>query len=210
MAVQKGSFGTSSPLKTTFIRMKNINYRTLVLIAFMLIIISIRVIAPLSSDFKIIANFSGIGAVFLFGGAQFKNKYMAFLVPILVLFISDLGLVFTMGRNYGFTSGWYYYYIPFMLMSLIGRLMIKKVNVQNVLGASLIGVLLHWIISDYGVWYGSTSYTQDLAGFWACLVAAIPFELNFLYGTLIYSAIMFSAFEGLKIKFPTLKLAKVK
>jgi hypothetical protein len=191
--------------------MEKLNYRTLVLLAFMVIIISIRVIAPLSPDFKVIANFSGVGAVFLFGGAYFKNRWTAFLLPILVLFVSDLGLVLTMGKSYGFYEGWYYTYAPLILIALIARLVIaNRINIKNVLGASLIGVFIHWIVSDYGVWLGSTVYPQTFAGFCACLVAAIPYELNFLYGTVAYSAIMFAAFEGLKLRFPTLRLARVK
>lgn len=187
--------------------MKN-SSRIFVLILLMVFIVGIRVIAPLSPDFKVLANFSGIGAIALFGGAYFKNKINAFLLPVLVLFLSDLGLTLTMGKNYGFYEGWYYTYIAFILMVLVGKLMISKVNVASVLGASIVGVFIHWIISDFGVWFGSSFYPQTLAGFWACLVAAIPFELNFMYGTLAYSALMFGAFETLKVKFPALSLTK--
>jgi hypothetical protein len=180
------------------------NYRTPILLLFMLLIVGLRVLAPLSDDFKLIANFSGIGAVALFGGAYFKNKINAFLLPVLVLFVSDLGLVLTMGIDYGFYSGWYYTYIAFLLIVLAAYLIIKKVTVQNVLTAGVVGVLIHWLVSDFGVWYGSTFYSQDLAGFWACLVAAIPYEKNFLYGTLGYSALMFGVFESLKAKYPAL------
>lgn len=184
------------------------NYRTPVLLLFMLLIVGLRVIAPLSPDFKIIANFSGIGAVALFGGAYFKNKVNAFLLPVLVLFVSDLGLVLTMGMDYGFYSGWYYTYIAFILMVLAGYLIIRKVTTQNVLVAGLVGVLIHWIVSDFGVWYGSTFYPQNIQGFWACLIAAIPYEKNFLYGTLGYSALLFGVFEGLKTKYPSLSMGR--
>ena len=182
------------------------NYRTPVLLLFMFLIIGLRVIAPLSPDFKIIANFSGIGAVALFGGAYFKNKVNAFLLPILVLFVSDLGLVLTMGLDYGFYSGWYYTYIAFILMVMVSHLIIKQVNPQSVLISGLVGVLIHWIVADFGVWYGSTVYPQTLLGFWACLVAAIPYEKNFLYGTLGYSALLFGVFESLKAKYPVLNV----
>lgn len=184
------------------------NYRTPVLLLFMLLIVGLRVIAPLSPDFKLIANFSGIGAVALFGGAYFKNNISAFLLPVLVLLVSDLGLAATMGMDYGFYQGWYYTYIAFILMVLVGKLLINKVNVPNVLGAGLAGVLIHWIVSDFGVWFGSTYYPQTLAGFWQCLELAIPFELKFLYGTLGYSALMFGIFEGLKSKYPALSLSR--
>jgi hypothetical protein len=192
--------------------MEKLNKRTLVLILFavlfMFVIIALRVIAPLSPNFEFIANFSGVGAVAIFSAAYLKNKFSVLLMPALILFLSDLGLVFTMGKSYGFYEGWYYTYIALMLMVLIGRLIINKISVQRVLLASVAGVFAHWIISDYGVWLGSTVYPQNLTGFWACLVAAIPYELNFLVGTLVYAALMFSAFEVLTAKYPTLRLAK--
>lgn len=170
----------------------------------MLLIIGLRVIAPLSADFKLIAGISGLGAAALFGGAYFKNKLNAFLLPVLVLFLSDLGLVLTMGVDYGFYDGMQYTYIAFILMVLVGHFMIKKVTASNVLIAGLVSVLIHWIVSDFGVWYGSTTFPQNLYGFWACLVEAIPYEKNFLYGTLGYSALLFGIFESLKVKYPAL------
>lgn len=182
------------------------SYRTIVLLLFMLVIVGLRVIAPLSPDFKFIANISGIGAVALFGGAYFKNRFTAFFLPVLTLFLSDLGLLLTMGKDYGFYEGWYYTYIAFILMVLVGKLLINKVNFQNVLGAGIVAVFIHWIVSDFGVWFGSSFYPQTLSGFWACLAVAIPFELNLLYGTLAYSALMFGSFEVLKTKYPALRL----
>jgi hypothetical protein len=184
------------------------NYRTPVLLLFMLVIVGLRVIAPLSPAFSDIANFSGIGAVALFGGAYFKNKVNAFLLPVLVLFVSDLGLALTMGIDYGFYNGMQYTYIAFILMVVVGHLLIKSVTVSNVLIAGIVGVLIHWVVSDLGVWYGSTKFPQTLYGFWLCLVQAIPFEKNFLYGTLGYSALLFSVFESLKAKYPVLSVKR--
>ncbi len=182
------------------------NYRTPVLLLFMLVIVGLRVIAPLSSDFKLIAGFSGIGAMALFGGAYFKNKVNAFLLPVLVLLLSDLGLVLTMGVNYGFYSGMYLTYIAFILMLLTGHLIIRRVSVQSVFLAAIVGVLIHWVVSDIGVWYGSAKFPQTLYGFWLCLLEAVPYEKNFLYGTLGYSALLFGVFESLKIKYPALSV----
>jgi hypothetical protein len=188
--------------------MKNIfDNRTLVLMLLMVLIISLRVVAPLSENFSFIANFSGIGAVALFGGFYLHNRWSSFLLPVFVLFLSDLGLVLTMGKDYGFYEGWYYTYLAFALIVLVGRYFYNQVSVRNIFCATLSAVFIHWIVSDFGVWFGSTLYPQTLLGFWACLVAAIPFELKFLYGTLVYSALMFGVFETLKAKYPALKLS---
>ncbi|WP_199119056.1 DUF6580 family putative transport protein [Pedobacter sp. ASV28] len=183
--------------------------RLVVLLLFIATIIGLRIIAPLSSDFKIFANISGLGAVAIFSGNYFRNKFSAYILPMLVLLLSDLGLAIMMGEAYAFYAGWYYTYIAFALMVLVGQLFINKVNVPQVFGASLVAVFIHWIVSDFGMWLGFDTYPKTLAGFWTCLVAAIPFELNFLYGTLVYSAIMFLGFEILKSKFPSLKYRSV-
>lgn len=181
------------------------NARLLVLLTFIAVVIGLRMVAPLSSDFSMLANFTGIGAVAVFSGSYFRNKFAAYFLPMLVLLLSDLGLAVVMGKSWAFYTGWYYTYIAFALMVLVGQLLVKKVTIGNVFAASLVGVFIHWIVADFGVWFGSTFYPQTFGGFWACLVAAIPFELKFLYGTLIYGVIMFVGFEALKSKFPSLK-----
>lgn len=176
-----------------------------ILLLFITVIVGLRVIAPLSPDFKALANFSGLGAVAIFSGSYFRNKFSAYLFPMLVLLLSDLALGISMGGAYVFYTGWYYTYIAFALMIGVGQTLVKSVNVQNVALASIVGVFIHWIVADFGVWFGSPFYAQNLGGFVACLIAAIPFELKFLYGTVFYSALMFSAFEMLKAKFPSLQ-----
>ena len=178
--------------------------RLVILLLFITVIVGLRVIAPLSPDFKVIANFSGLGAVAIFSGSYFRYKFSGFVFPMLVLLLSDLALGLTMGTGYAFYSGWYYTYIAFAAMILVGQVFVKNVNVQNVAIASVVGVFIHWIVSDFGVWLGSGFYPQTLAGFGACLIAAIPFELRFLSGTVVYAALMFTTFEMLKSRYPSL------
>lgn len=180
------------------------NIKVVVLLFFIALMTGLRVFAPLSKDFEVFANFSGLGAAAIFSGSYFKNKFSAYVLPMLVLLLSDLGLGIIIGPSNVFYAGWYYTYIAFALMVLVGQLMIKKVTVANVFAASIVAVFIHWIVSDFGMWLGFDTYPKTLAGFWACLVAAIPFELKFLYGTLGYSVVMFGAFEALKSKFPSL------
>lgn len=189
-----------------FLDMKNnSNLRVLVLTLFVIFIVAIRAVAPKLSSFDFLANFTAFGAVSIFCGAYFKNTFTRFFVPLAVLFLSDVALATTMGIDYGFYSGWQFTYLAFALIVLVGHILVKKVNVANVFAATLVSVLIHWIVTDFGVWLGSQMYPQTVAGFWACLVAAIPFELNFIYGTLLYSAIMFVGFEALKTKYPALR-----
>jgi len=185
------------------------NPRTLVLLLMILVITGFRLLVTFNSDELKFANFSSIGAVALFGGAYFKDNLKAFSFPLLSLFLSDFVLSTTIFSKYsnGFLyEGWYWVYLAFALMVLVGRVMLKNINVVNLLASTLVIVLIHWIVTDFPIWYHNPSYTQDFAGFWLVLEKAIPFEARFLEGTIIYGALLFGAFEILTAKYPVLKL----
>ncbi|MEH3115795.1 DUF6580 family putative transport protein [Pedobacter terrae] len=186
------------------------NPRTLILLLMILALTAFRLLVTFNADELQFANFSSIGAVALFGGAYFKGHLKAFAFPLLSLFLSDFVLASTIFSKYSGSSflyeGWYWTYIAFALMVLVGRILLKNVNVVNLLASTLSIVLIHWLVTDLGVWINNPAYTQDLAGYWNCLVKAIPFEIRFLEGTVIYGALLFGAFEILKAKYPVLKL----
>ncbi|GGI26210.1 DUF6580 family putative transport protein [Pedobacter mendelii] len=185
------------------------NPRTLILLLMILVLTGFRLLVTFNSDELQFANFSSIGAVALFGGAYFKDNLKAFSFPLLSLFLSDFVLSTTIFSKYssGFLyDGWYWVYGAFALMVLVGRLMLKNVNVVNLLASTLVIVLIHWIVTDFPIWYGNPVYVQNLAGFWLVLEKAIPFEIRFLEGTIVYGSILFGAFEILKAKYPVLKL----
>lgn len=186
------------------------NPRTLILLLIVALVTVLRTVAPFSDNFGDIANFSAVGAITLFSGSYFKNPVQSFAIPLLTLLLTDVILATTIYREYsnGFLyDGWYWTYIAFAIMILVSRIIVKKVNTINFVLGTLGVVLVHWIVTDLGVWYGS-NYPQTLAGFWTVLALAIPFELRFLYGTLAYGVLMFGAFELIKVKYPSLNLAK--
>lgn len=183
------------------------NPRSIILLMIIIFVSIIRIAAPLSGDFKELANFSAVGAIALFGGAYFNNNVKAFAFPMLVLVLSDIFIAKMSGYGF-FYAGWYWTYIAIIAMVAVGKLMMNKVNVGTFMASSFIGVFLHWILSDIGPMYAPSIYPATLAGYGQCLINAIPFELNFLYGTVAYGAVMFGAFEALKVKYPALSLAK--
>lgn len=183
------------------------NPRTTILLLLILIVTLFRLLVTFNTDILSFANFSSVGAVALFSGAYFKNNLKALAFPLLSLLISDIVLSNTLYKSLGdgfLYSGWYWVYGAFALMVMVGKLLLNKIHALNFVLASLIVVLIHWVVTDIGVWYQNPLYTQNLQGFWQCLVKAIPFEKSFLYGTLIYGVILFCAFEMLKVKYPAL------
>jgi hypothetical protein len=179
------------------------NPRNLVLLMIILLVSIIRVAAATSVNFKELANFSAVGGIALFGGAYFNSNGKAFGFPLLVLVLSDLFIARFSGYGF-FYPGWYWTYIAFIAMVLIAKLIIQKVNVQNVAISVLAGVVAHWILSDIGAMYVPGLYEPTFAGYIECLIKAVPYELQFIYGTVIYTVIMFGVYELLKAKYPLL------
>ena len=193
---------------------EKINPRFAVLALFMIAVAAMRI--PNSAQLTPWANFTPIGAMGLFGGAYFTKQWKAVLFPLLTLLASDLIIqAFVFNGKYGIMySGWYWIYGIFIFISFIGKWLIKKVTVKNVIFAAITASLTHWLLADFTVWAGGgtdlrtmTPLSRDWAGLQQCYIQGFPFMRNFLSGTLVYSGIMFGAFEWMKVKQPALKLA---
>lgn len=188
------------------------NPRTLVLMVVILAIMLMRVLIVFNTEALSFANFSSVGAVALFGGAYFSSNVKAFSFPVLSLLITDFLFANTIYKSYsnGFLyDGWYWTYAAIILMVIVGKYLLKNITLANGTIAAIAVTVVHWLVSDIGVWYGNPSFTQDIAGYWNCLVLAIPFELRFLAGTVMYGGVMFGSFQLLKVKYPALQRKEI-
>ncbi len=182
---------------------KKINLRTPVLLLMMLFAVLSRLI-NIGGEGEWM-NFTPVGAVALFGGTYFANKYKAVLLPLIILFIGDLFLNYAYFQKFVlFYDGAFWVYLSFAIMAFIGSL-IKRVSVISVISASLASVLVHWLISDIGPWLYGNLYPKTFSGYIECLIMAIPFEKNMLLGNLFFGAVLYGGFELLMFKFPVLK-----
>ncbi len=184
--------------------LEKINIRNSVLILMILLAAAARFIHL--DNQNVWANFTPVGAVSLFGGAYFTDKKKAYLVPLLVLFVSDLGINYLYFHKFvWFYGSAVWIYISFAAMVYIGT-KIPKINAGNVVLASLAAVLVHWLLTDINPWLYGTTYSKALIGYFESLFAAIPFERSLLLGNFVYGFILFGGFELAKRKFPILKL----
>lgn len=150
------------------------------------------------------SNFTPIGAMALFGGAYFSNKVKAYGIPLLTLLASDMLLNFMYYQKVVvFYEGAFWVYLSFALMVFAGTFL-KKINVSNVLLASVAAVFIHWLVADLGTVLAGTMYPKTFNGYMAALIAAIPFERNLLVSNILYGALMFGGFELAKSKFKML------
>ena len=183
---------------------QKIHTRSIVLI---LMIVAATAMRFVSYKYPALSNFTPVGAIALFGGVYFSDKWKAYLVPLLAIFVSDIFI------NYLYTAKWVLYYsgsvwmyICFAIMVFIGTL-VEKVNVLNVAVASLAGVAIHWLIMDLPFLYG-TMYPHTIAGYGQSLINAIPFERNMILGDVLFGAILFGGFELAKSKYTVLQNKK--
>ncbi|MCJ8209691.1 hypothetical protein MUY27_08220 [Mucilaginibacter sp. RS28] len=182
--------------------LQKINIRNVVLI---LMIVAAAAMRLVSYKFPALSNFTPVGAIAVFGGVYFNDKWKAYLVPFAALFVSDIVI------NYLYTSKlvlWYsssiWMYLSFFAMVFFGSL-IKKVNILNVFLASVGGVVVHWLLTDIEPWLNGTLYAKNIGGYFQSLAAAIPFELNMIKGDLVFGAILFIGFELAKSKYTVLR-----
>ncbi len=135
-------------------------------------------------------NFTPLISTALFAGAYLQKRF-AFLVPLAALLTSDLVIGFYDFGSMAFVYG------SFLLIAAIGLTMNSKVSAARIAGLSLVGAVLFFVVTNFGVWLLPNSmYPKTLAGLVECYIMAIPFFGNTVLSTLVYSAVMFGAYEA--------------
>jgi len=160
-------------------------------------------------------NFAPIGAMALFGAAYFSQKYLAFLIPIISMWLSDLIINNVVYGQYfdhfvWFYDGFYWTYGAFMLIGLVGMVTLRKIRIQNLIAASLLASLIFFLVSNFGVWASTQMYTHSLQGLITCYIAGLPFFRNTILGDLVYTGIFFGLFELAQQRILSLQLKTIK
>jgi hypothetical protein len=131
-------------------------------------------------------NFTPVGAIALFSGAMVRDRRVAFLFPVLVMFATDAII--------GFNRLSPLVYASFLISVLIGRFLNQKRNLLRVGGATFLGALQFFIITNFGVWAFLSSYPRTGAGLLACYLAGVPLFWNTLAGDAVYATLLFGGF----------------
>src|SRR6266404_9918326 len=120
-------------------------------------------------------NFTPVGAIALFAGAMVRDRRLAFLFPLLVMFVTDAII--------GFNKLSPLVYASFLLSVLIGRIVVgacfsatprakresepepptgaKKRALPAVAAATFLGALQFFLITNFGVWAFLNSYPRN-------------------------------------------------
>ncbi|OFX79939.1 MAG: hypothetical protein A2X12_04070 [Bacteroidetes bacterium GWE2_29_8] len=138
-------------------------------------------------------NFTPIAAIALFSGAFLNKKYLAYFIPLIIMFLSDLII--------GFHSTMIFVYLSIAITVLMGNVLLKKIKTVNVVGASLLSSSLFFIITNFGMWATTNLYPKDFNGLLQAYTMAIPFFNNGIMGDAFYSLLILGAFSFVDNKY---------
>ncbi len=144
-------------------------------------------------------NFTPIAAMALFGGAQYTSKRAAFVIPLAAMALSDVALGFGFHRLMPFVYG------SFALIVCLGLWIRQRRSLLSIGAAALVGSVLFFVVTNFGVWLEGHLYPPTVEGLLACYVAAIPFFRNTLAGDAVYTIVLFGGFALAQKLFPALR-----
>lgn len=169
---------------------ENLLYRTLLAVVMIALAAALR-IAPHPW------NFTPVGAMALFSGAILKDRRLAFIVPLVTLFVGDTFI--------GFHKLMPIVYASFLVSVAIGFWLRNRRTVALISAATLIGAIQFLLVTNFAVWTFGLSYSRDTAGLVACYAAGIPFFWNTLAGDAAYAALFFGTFALAEHLFPVFR-----
>ncbi len=167
-------------------------------------IVTLIAIAALSRFLPFQSNFSPMGAIALFSGAFIANRYLAVALPLIALFISDIFI-----GLYG--AGMIPVYTCTALFSVIGIFVTNKNNPLSILGSSLLGSIIFYLVTNFVFVYSADNmlYPHSFAGVFQSYFAALPFFKSSVQSDILFTILLFGAYYLLKINIPFLKEEKI-
>ena len=142
-------------------------------------------------------NFTAVGALAIFAGAQFQNKGLAFLVPLMAMALSDVFL----GNGFNLVV-----YIGFIVMVACGMAIRGKVTPTSIALSSVAGAIFFFLITNFAFLY--PWYPHNMAGVIQSYVMGLPFLRNMIIADAIYGTVLFGGFYLLEKGFPKLAMVR--
>jgi hypothetical protein len=169
---------------------ENLLYRTLLALILIVLAAALR-IAPHPW------NFTPVGAMALFSGAALKDRRLAFLFPLLALFVGDIFI--------GFHKLIPIVYASFLINVAIGLWLRDRRTAVRISIATLFGAIQFFLVTNFAVWQFLSGYPHTATGLLTCYMAGIPFFWNTLAGDAFYAALLFGSFAFAERFFPAFR-----
>src|SRR6185437_3360938 len=170
------------------------------------IVFSFILLVVIASLYRIMPGrpygFAPMIAMAIFGGAVIKEKKLAFLFPLLAMFISDglyqLLYINGVGNIPGFYEGQFFNYIILGGLTVFG-FFIKNFNIKKIAIASISAPTVYFLILNFLVWASSSPLAgfarpKTFSGLLMCYSDGLPFYPWSVASTFIFSALFFGSY----------------
>lgn len=154
-------------------------------------VISVIVVVGLLAASRLLKhpyNFTPVAAMALFSGCHIR-KYWGSLIPLGAMLVSDYFIGFYDWQVMASV------YVSIFLAFIMGRFLSAKVKWHSVILSAFGSSILFYLVTNFAVWAFFDWYPHTLNGLLNNYYLALPFFRNTLLGDLIYSAVLFGAFE---------------
>lgn len=131
-------------------------------------------------------NFTPIGAMALFSGATFRQRWMKFTFPLAALFAGDVFV--------GFHRLTLVVYLSFLVSVAIGMWIGEERKLARLAGGTFLGALQFLLVTNFAVWAAFATYPKSFAGLLVCYAAGVPFFWNTLAGDAFYAVLLFGGY----------------
>lgn len=147
-------------------------------------------------------NAAPVTAVTLFAAAYLPSRRWSVLLPFAAMFFSDLVLYATKDIAYRdqAVTNMLFVYSAFAGIALLGQWLRRQVTVSRVVGTTLAGSALFFLVTNFGAWLSLSQtlstgepavYSRTLGGLIDSYIAGVPFFRGTFFGDLFYTAALF-------------------
>jgi hypothetical protein len=150
-----------------------------------------------SADYSWLHNFAPLAAVALCGAAYLPRR-VAIVLPLVGLLISDVVLNVAHYHQPFFTFDIVPRYFALALIAGLGFALRGRDRLGALLGASFVGSVVFYVITNTGSWLYEPAYAKSFAGWLQALTTGLPgypatwiFYRNTLLGDLMFTLLFF-------------------
>lgn len=146
-------------------------------------------------------GFSPMESLSLFSTRLISYRWLAYLFPLMIIMSTDTVINYFFSQPLSpFYPGFYWQYLAYFLLTLLGQFFNNLLTLKRVLLSSILGASLFFLISNFGVWVSSSLYPPTGEGLITCYLMALPFYGKNILATLFFSCLIYATFQKGSLK----------
>lgn len=147
-----------------------------------------------------VPNFTPTESIAIFGAAYLGYRYLALLLPLVLIYVSDFFINNTIARSFFpeteglvfFNEYMLYTASAIILIVMLSKWSLKNVNTKNVIFTVFASTILYYLVTNFSSWAITNSiYPSNMSGLIMAYVAGLPFLKVSILGNLLFSGFMF-------------------